>query len=102
MSLTGDDLTDAMVPVAQRMIGAVREWDVGEVAAAFTDAEEVGGLAVLVVVLAAMVPYDRSVGDLLGWVGRRDEFLRLLEYGVDPSAAATIVNSLGKGHGTAV
>lgn len=102
MSLTGDELTDLMVPVAQRLIGAVREWDLDEAAAAIAEAEEAASLTALVIVLAAMVPYDRSASDLLDWVSRREDFQRLRAFGIDPSAAATIVNSLRRGHGTQV
>jgi hypothetical protein len=100
MSLTGDPRTDRMVPTAVRMVGAVREWDLDEVTAALDEAGD--DLPVLVLVLAAMVPYDRTPGELLRWVGRRDEFKRLVEYGIDPSTAATIVHNLRKGDGTAV
>lgn len=89
-----------MVPVAARLVGAVREWDLDEVVGAIGEAGD--DITVLVVVLAAMVPYDRTAGDLLGWVRHGEEFKRLVEFGIDPSAAATIVNSLRKGHGTAV
>lgn len=100
MSLTGDPRTDRMVPIAARLVGAVREWDLDEIAGAVVEARE--DMMALVIVLAAMVPYDRTAGELLGWVGHREEFKRLVDFGIDPSAAATIVNSLRKGHGTAV
>jgi hypothetical protein len=96
-SLTGDEFTDRLVPVASRLIGAVREWDDDEACAAIEEAQEMDpqfGLLALVVLLAAMVPYDKSAGDLLAWVKRRYEFDRLVEIGVDPASAATIVNSM--------
>lgn len=101
MSLTGDPRTDRMVAVASRLIGAVREFNTEEVAAALDEAQATDGqgLAALVVTLAAMVPYDATPGDLLNWVGHREEFDRLVALGVDPASAATIIHNLRRGHG---
>lgn len=101
MSLTGDELTDRMVAVASRLIGAVREFDTEEVAAALDEAQAIDsqGLAALVVTLAAMVPYDATPGELLSWVAYREEFDRLVAIGIDPATAATIIHNQRRGHG---
>lgn len=95
MSLTGDPLTDRMVAVASRLVGAVREFDNEEVAAALDEATAIDeqGLVALAVTLAAMVPYDVTPGALLRWVAYRKEYERLVAIGVDPAAAATIINN---------
>lgn len=95
MGLTGDPLTDRMVPIAARLVGGVREWDAAEVQAAFREALEISpdrGLNALAITLASMVPYNRSPRDLLTWVGRKNEFERLVAHGIDSASAATIID----------
>ena len=95
--ITGDPELDRLVPAAVRLIGAVRQYDPEDVAAAFDDAAAtLAGTgrtpaAAVAVILAAMVPWDATPTDLLAWVRRHHEFERLRAAGVDPAAAATIV-----------
>lgn len=95
MSLTGDPTTDAMVGPAQRLIWAVRENNGAQITEAFAEAaRHVGGdmyraAAGLAVVLAAMVPDDRSPEELLYWAaGDRTLYLELRTAGLGSSAAA--------------
>lgn len=62
----------AMEPVAQRLICAVRDMDPREAHVTFTglDAQDLQALAV---VLAALVPPDRPLGELAGWVPQMDD-----------------------------
>lgn len=71
---TGDAFTDALVPVAVRLSQAVHDCDQGAVSRALLAARAMGReqgrgkddvLSALLVVLAAMVPPDRSVSELL-------------------------------------
>lgn len=73
MSLTGDAQTDALVPIAQRFVGAVHDGDtelVDELVAQTILAT--GGKCdpgtALAVVLAAMVPDDQAPSRLLAWL----------------------------------
>ena len=73
MDLTGDPTTDALVPIAQRFIGAVHNHDtraidelVGETIYA-TSGRCDPGMA-LAVVLAAMVPEWLTPSMLLAWL----------------------------------
>lgn len=72
MSLTGDPVTDQLVPIAARLVGAVRDNDPDEVEQALADTIlATGGRcdpgAALAVVLAAMVPDDVEPSRLLAW-----------------------------------
>lgn len=59
-------LVDALIPVACRLVGAVRDGDRDDVAGVL--AEVPGGRQdALLVVVAAMVDPDRSPGELLAW-----------------------------------
>ena len=63
----GAELADAAVLHAQRLACAVRDdgaWEVARI----TDGLSRDELVALAVVLAAMVPLDRSVADLLAWI----------------------------------
>ena len=97
MSLTGDELTDRLVPVASRLVGAVREHDYDEVCAALGEAEALtagmplDGAEALCVVLAAMVPWSQTPARLLLWWRHRDEFDSLVQSGLDPAVAADII-----------
>lgn len=81
-SLTGDDTTDALVPIAQRFVGAVREFDtdlMDELLAEVIDTT--GGrcdpAVAMAVTLAAMVPDDGTPSGLLNWVPAAVEYDRL-------------------------
>lgn len=82
-TLTGDPLTDRLLPVAVELVGAVHYMGVGEIEAALTKAvavsglDDTGTLQALVVLLAAMVDDDRTVHELLAWHGNPDEYWRL-------------------------
>ena len=94
MSLTGDPLTDSVVPAAQALAWAVKTSDADHVTAtlgAVRDELGVAGLQALIVVLAAMVPDDRSPAELLAWRQNPDEYVRLLVSGVDASTALTLI-----------
>lgn len=91
-SLTGSSRSDAQVPVAMALVGAVREFDAKAVAEVLDGAD----LPALAVVLAAMVPWDQAPGQLLAWCLREGEYHRLAEAGVDEATAATIVDEMGK------
>lgn len=100
-SLTGDALTDALVPVAQQLVGAVREDSRAGVEAALQQARQavdavVDGadseLAVraLAVLCAAMVPDDQAPTALLRWTTQAQEYRRLVEAGVSPEVAVVL------------
>ncbi|MFC0314504.1 hypothetical protein ACFQNE_01965 [Gordonia phosphorivorans] len=64
---------DAMVPVAQQIVGAVRDGDAGPMLDLLAQAAQVGGVQwrfVLIVTLAAMVPDDLPPRRLLAWMDR--------------------------------
>ena len=91
-SLTGDPLTDALVPVAQRLAGALEDADADAAVAAFNDAETIIGdplvaARALAVVAAAMVPTDQEPSRLLGWWQYREEYARLIAAGVNVGMA---------------
>lgn len=72
MTLTGDPVTDQLVPIAARLVGAVRDHDPDGVEQALADTIlATGGRcdpgAALAVVLAAMVPDDSAPSRLLAW-----------------------------------
>lgn len=72
MTLTGDPVTDQLVPIAARLVGAVREGDADGIEQALADTIlATGGRcdpgAALAVVLAAMVPDDVEPSRLLAW-----------------------------------
>lgn len=95
LALTGDPLTDAVIPAAVRLIWAVRELNHDAVAEAITDATDTGehGLQALLVVLAAMVPDDQAPTALLAWMGNPAEYLRLRQNGVGAVGAALLVRN---------
>lgn len=105
MSLTGDALTDRLVPVASRLVCAVRESDYDEVCEALGEAEQVtagtalDGAEALCVVLAAMVPWNETPARLLKWWRHRDEFASLVSAGVDPVVAADLIERRASGGG---
>ena len=97
MSLTGDPATDALVPIAQRLVAAVREHDAElvDVCVAETILATGGrcdpGIA-LAVVLAALVPDGYSPSALLAWRRTHAEFERLTARGVTPAVARDLVD----------
>ena len=102
-SLTGDPITDALVPVVSRLVGAVHELDPAGVDRAITDAEQVLTRALrevdqlraaraLAVVAAAMVPVDQPAGALLAWWPRHVECQRLIKRGIDPGIALQLTD----------
>lgn len=91
-SLTGDPVTDELVPVAQNLIGAVRDNDPAAVDEAFAAAADIlagrsDPAAALAVVCAAMVPEETSPSQLLLWWRFRAEYDRLVSSGVTPHIA---------------
>jgi len=111
---TGDALSDALVGPAMRLVGGVRTWDTDEVEGAFRDAlaalaatsdppaatggpeDHLGAARALAILSAAMVPWDRSPGDLLAWTRREAEFHRLVDVGIDPHIAADVCAGLAQ------
>ncbi|AHH98227.1 hypothetical protein [Kutzneria albida] len=79
-SLTGDPLTDAMVPIAVNLAWSVHMMERSEVLAAFRQARnllathkaqsqgDAAAAMALAVLLAAMVPVDRSLRSMLAWL----------------------------------
>src|SRR5699024_9416395 len=95
--LTGDPTTDALVPVAQRFVGAVREMDndlIEELLAETIDAT--GGrcdpAVALAITCAAMVPEHLTPSVLLSWLPSRLEFKRLTERGVPTGVAKQLTD----------
>lgn len=92
MSLTGDATTDALVPIAQRVVGAVRDMDWRQVDECLAETIETTGgrcdpAVALLVVTAAMVPDGARPSGLLSWVGTHLEFDRLTTRGVPVDVA---------------
>jgi hypothetical protein len=70
--LTGDELTEALMPAAARLITAVHARNASEVQAAITDAAWIAGSSFagvrhLAVLLAAMVDEDTQIVSALAW-----------------------------------
>lgn len=91
-SLTGDPVTDALIPAAQQLIGAVRAGDPDAVDEAFAAAIDATGgrcnpAEALAVVLAAMVPDHHTPTYLLKWMAAEAEYQRLVGQGVPPDVA---------------
>ncbi|MEC3977877.1 hypothetical protein [Amycolatopsis sp. H20-H5] len=91
--LTGDRYLDSLVPSAVRLIRAVRQNRPMPIEAVFADAETIydrplDAARALVILLAAMVPDDRTAGDLLRWRANPHEYLRLRAAGLNADAAA--------------
>lgn len=87
--VTGDARTDALVPVAARLVAATRDYDrelINQLIAATADVHG------LIVVLAAMIPDDYSPGELVGWTTDPDEYNRLRTAGVDSLTASALVS----------
>lgn len=85
------DLAEFLVLVACQLAGAVRDDpdDVARILATHAD-----NLDALAVVLAAMVPDDRSAADLLAWMDWHAEYRRLRDLGVRDDAARTVAREV--------
>lgn len=86
-SLTGDPVTDAVVPDAVALVWAVKTEDAEEVAAILAACDPTR----LSIVLAAMVPDDQPPSALLSWRLDPAEYRRLRTAGVDAVTAMTIL-----------
>jgi hypothetical protein len=100
VSLTGDPATDALVPIAQQFVGAVRDHDGDRIEELLAEAIVATGgrcdpALALLVVCAAMVPEDLKPSALLAWRQTRDEFLRLTGRGVSSGIARQLMGSEG-------
>ena len=96
MSLTGDPLTDALVPAALSLAWDVKLRDrdqITETLAGVVDEFGTLGLRALCVVLAAMIRDDRSAEHMLTWLQDPEEYLRLRENGVETDTALTVLYS---------
>lgn len=90
-------MMERLVPVAQRLAGAVRDYDQAAVDDAFADAAEItgdrlAGARALAVIAAAMVPVDEPPSQLLGWVEHASEYHRLIDAGVAPHIARQLAD----------
>lgn len=88
-SVTGDRATDALVPVASLLVWAVKTGDREQVAEILATHDPTA----LAVVLAAMVPDDKPMSQLLWWMADPAEYLRLREVGVDSATAGACARS---------
>lgn len=100
-SLTGDPATDALIPAAQQLVGAVRANDPAAVEEAFAAAIIATGgrcnpAEALAVVLAAMVPDHHTPTYLLKWMAAEAEYQRLLGQGVPPDVARELAGQTKK------
>jgi hypothetical protein len=100
-SLTGDPVTDELVPIAQQLIDAVHNEDPDAVDAAFAEAiTATGGRCdpgqALAILCAAMVPENASPAGLLAWWGYRAEYERLTA--TAPPATGEKCSTPGHGH----
>jgi hypothetical protein len=98
----GEPELDAMLPAAVNLIWAVRTEDADEVATARTDAHnarlntkptdrsEVATLRALIVLLAGLVPDDRSPQQLLRWLRNPQAYRQLRNDGYDADTAGSI------------
>jgi hypothetical protein len=96
-SLTGDPLTDELLPIALQMIWAVREQDSEAVADLFAAAEEVAGDPVTAAQGIALVAFALCQDDLepskaLAWVANPEEYVRLRAEGVDAITAGVLAS----------
>jgi hypothetical protein len=98
-SLTGDPVTDQLLPIALQMIWAVREQDPAAVADLFAAAEEVAGDPVtaargLAVVACALCPDDLRASQALAWLANPREYHRLIVSGVDSVTAGVLASQM--------
>lgn len=95
MTLTGDRYLETLVPSAEKLVQAVHTGQLMHVEAMFADAEMVyddplDGARALVILLAAMVPDDKTAAHLLRWRSNPHEYLRLRAAGVSSEQAAEL------------
>lgn len=91
--LTGDRNLETLVPSAEKLIRAVHEERPMHIEAMLADAEMVygdplTGARALVVLLAAMIPDDKTAAELLAWRKNPHEYRRLRAAGVSAAEAA--------------
>lgn len=91
--LTGDRYLETLVPSAEKLIRAVHDERPMHIEAMLADAEDLYGDALtgaraLVVLLAAMIPDDRTAAELLRWRKNPHEYRRLRSLGVPAHEAA--------------
>lgn len=91
--LRGDELVDALVPTATRMVAAVHDINGDQVQDVLAEATrlaggELAGLRHLVLVLAAICPDDVPAAEALAWTAHPDEYARLRDEGVDSLTAS--------------
>ena len=92
--MTGDELTAALVPVADRLITAVHTVDPEAVAQALDEAAQHAGgyldaLRHLTVLLAAMCVEDQPADHVLAWTENPDRYSELRQDGV-PALLASL------------
>jgi hypothetical protein len=80
--LAGDELTTALIPVADRLISAVHAVDADEVSTSLAEATQLAGnrlaaAQALTVLLAAWCSEDHAAGAALGWTVNPAEYHRL-------------------------
>src|ERR1043166_2247817 len=95
MSLTGDRYLETLVPSAEKLVRAVRDGRGMHVEAMLAEAEmaygdPLEGARALVVLLAAMVPDDKTATQLLRWHANPHETRRLRAAGVGSEQAAQL------------
>lgn len=95
MSLTGDRYLETLVPSAEKLVRAVHNEQPMHIEAMLADAEMLYGDALdgahaLVVLLAAMVPDDKTARELLRWRTNPHEYRRLRAAGVSAEQAAEL------------
>lgn len=101
-SYTGSPSTDALLPHATALISAVHDQDPTEVAEILADATAVAGDVLtaahgLAVILAAMVPEQHTVAELLAWTMNPPEYRRLRDEGVNSLTAGALAASSARG-----
>lgn len=87
--MTGDALTDTLVPIAAQLVGTVRDYGPEDVAAVLARVPD-GRHDALAVVLAAMVDPDATPRELLAWTVNGLEYQRLVAAGVNGRTAAIL------------
>jgi hypothetical protein len=103
--LTGDRYLETLVPSAEKLIRAVHEERPMHIEAMLADAEQLygdplTGAHALVVLLAAMIPDDKTAAELLAWRKNPHEYRRLRALGVAATEAAELaaqVTSIRRG-----
>ena len=99
MSITGDKYLDMLVPSAEKLVHAVRNDRQLHIEAMIADAEQIYGdpldaADALVVLLAAMVPDDKTPAELLRWFQNPHEYRRLRMAGVGAAEAGVLASQV--------